>query len=38
MFDREELKACAWCALAGAVFGVIYVMYVIQSNAIYFGN
>lgn len=37
MLDREELKACAWCALAGAVFGVIYVMYRMQADAIYYG-
>lgn len=36
--DYSELKACALCVLAGVAFGVIYVLYVMQANAIYFGN
>jgi len=34
---RDELKAYALCLLFGALLGVIYVMYRMQADAIYYG-
>lgn len=34
---KEELKAYLLCIAFGALLGVIYVMYRVQSDAIYYG-
>lgn len=35
---RDELKAYLLCIAFGALLGVIYVMYRLQADAIYYGN
>lgn len=34
---KDEFKACIACFIAGIAFGLIYVLYVIQSDVIYYG-
>lgn len=34
---KDELKAYALCLLFGVMLGVIYVMYRVQADAIYYG-